>query len=460
MLTQLALLVSLLTIILREAICLKVGVAKVDATLPVGVPLAGYGERRVPDWPLAKETKYTTWMLPSTGHLTPTWVKALVIDTGDEQICFVTVDAIGSDGTLAELAYDIATSKGFRIPFDNVAMFGSHSHSGPGAITPEFLWAVVPATDLLVPELQEMFATSIANAMLQAQENLQDGTMGIDIAQLKGVTRNRRAGVSPYLHEDDIDPNLGVISVNDGDGKPLATVWNYAIHGTCWGSSQLLSNGDIMGGVNDVLETMNSGVAMFINADAGDISPGGDTCSGEPNFQGAPVIAKAVMDARNNTKMSDNVEIRVATQVVPFGETNLNLTFARVENCTSGGPVDICSICKVLNCDVNLHLNEAWVEQNPKFGAFAFNIDGTNTGMVTIPGEALSDLGTEIRNDLLNMKFDNVLLGGYSNNHMGYFATEREYDVGGYESLLTFWGVDTAERIRTNCTLVAKKVAP
>jgi len=43
---------------------------------------------------------------------------------------------------------------------------------------------------------------------------------------------------------------------------------------------------------------------------------------------------------------------------------------------------------------------------------------------------------------------------------MGYFATEREYDVGGYESLLTFWGVDTAERIRTNCTLVAKKVAP
>ena len=41
------------------------------------------------------------------------------------------------------------------------------------------------------------------------------------------------------------------------------------------------------------------------------------------------------------------------------------------------------------------------------------SIDGTNTGMVTIPGEALSDLGTEIRNDLLNMKFDNVLLGGY-----------------------------------------------
>ena len=50
-------------------------------------------------------------------------------------------------------------------------------------------------------------------------------------------------------------------------------VWNYAIHGTCWGPDQLMSNGDIMGGVNSVLETMNSGVAMFINGDAGDIAP-------------------------------------------------------------------------------------------------------------------------------------------------------------------------------------------
>jgi len=95
-----------------------------------------------------------------------------------------------------QLAYDIAASKGFTIPFDNVAMFGSHTHSGPGAITPEFIWEVAPATDLLVPgennttycnithfivltELQEMLAESIATAMLEAAANLQDGSIGI-----------------------------------------------------------------------------------------------------------------------------------------------------------------------------------------------------------------------------------------------------------------------------------------
>lgn len=45
----------------------------------------------------------------------------------------------------------MAVARGFKIPFENVAMFGSHTHSGPGAITPEMLWAVAPATDLLVP---------------------------------------------------------------------------------------------------------------------------------------------------------------------------------------------------------------------------------------------------------------------------------------------------------------------
>ena len=55
------------------------------------------------------------------------------------------------------------------------------------------------------------------------------------------------------------------------------TVWNFAIHGTCWGPDQMMSNGDIMGGVNSVLETMNGGVAMFINGDAGDIAPSKNT---------------------------------------------------------------------------------------------------------------------------------------------------------------------------------------
>lgn len=35
----------------------------------------------------------------------------------------------------------------------------------------------------------------------------------------------------------------------------------------------MMSNGDIMGGANDHIEEIIGGVALFINADAGDIAP-------------------------------------------------------------------------------------------------------------------------------------------------------------------------------------------
>lgn len=106
------------------------------------------------------------------GPLQPTWVKALVIDSGKTKFCFVTVDSIGkndefalllslrtdtfcaftaADGTLRRMAWERARDMGFSIPLDNMTLHGSHTHSGPGGISPHMLWQLAPATDLLVP---------------------------------------------------------------------------------------------------------------------------------------------------------------------------------------------------------------------------------------------------------------------------------------------------------------------
>lgn len=39
--------------------------------------------------------------------------------------------------------------------------------------------------------------------------------------------------------------------------------------------------------------------------------------------------------------------------------------------------------------------------------------------------------GRWVRNDTQAMGFDRTFLAGYSNSHMGYFATPDEYDIGG-----------------------------
>uniref|UniRef100_A0A6B2L787 Neutral ceramidase n=1 Tax=Arcella intermedia TaxID=1963864 RepID=A0A6B2L787_9EUKA len=373
----------------------------------------------------------------------------------------MTLDGIGSDGELNQMAYDIAADQGFTVPFENCLFSSSHSHSGPGAVSSDFLWSIAPATDLLVPELQRSLANSTAVAMLQALKNMVPAVMDIGMGDLIGVTQNRRAKFSPYVQPGSIDPHLGVIRLDAAsNSQPIATIWNFAVHGVCYGPDNLQFSGDIMGKACEIIEKDIGGIALFINADAGDIDPAEGMCAGVPDFKGSGLMAQAVEKVRATLKPTAAVEIQSYTQVIPFGPTNLNATLGRFDNCTSGGFLDICSICAVLDCDINAHLNSAWIQQNPRFTAFSFVINGKSTITVSMPGEALLELGWWIRNDTLAMGFDQTFLTGYSNNHMGYFATPDEYDIGGYESELTLWGIQTADLVRTGCQTVAQNVIP
>lgn len=97
-------------------------------------------------------------------------------------------------------------------------------------------------------------------------------TLLIGVGNLVGVTRNRRAP-NPWVNEGTIDPHLGVIRIETTAGQPIATVWNYAIHGTCYGPENMKFSSDIMGASCDAIEQLIGGIALFINADAGDIAP-------------------------------------------------------------------------------------------------------------------------------------------------------------------------------------------
>jgi hypothetical protein len=219
---------------------------------------------------------------------------------------------------------------------------------------------------------------------------------------------------------------------------------------------------DIAGASCDAIEELVGGVALFANADAGDIDPTSETCdcvsAQKCLFAGAAKIAAAVQKTRTSLEPTSDAVLTTASAIVPFGRTRLNITLQRWDNCTSGGELDICAICRVLDCDANLALPESWVEENPRFTGVRLDANGKKTVMVTIPGEALVELGWIIRNDTHDLGFDSTLLLGYSNSHMGYFATPNEYDWGGYESQLTFWGIGTAAKVADGCRAQAAKL--
>jgi hypothetical protein len=163
----------------------------------------------------------------------------------------------------------------------------------------------------------------------------------------------------------------------------------------------MLLSGDIMGIASLQMESAGSGVALFINGPAGDIQPQGSACKGAPSFAGSKTLSDAVAALRADTHPTTDIQIETKSVIVKFGKTDMNLTLERVSNCTSGGFLDICGICKFLDCDLNLHLGPEWLQEEPRFTAVKMKVAGTSYGMVTIPGEAIQELGFQIRSDII-----------------------------------------------------------
>lgn len=237
----------------------QAGVAAVDMTPNVGVPLAGFGggarRRAFPD---LNPFNDTTFLEPSTGVHDPVMAKCLVLGNGYERTAIVTLDAVACDEELVRSAWRKAQALGFSVPLEKVLFTASHTHSGPGALTKRLVWQLI-AVDLYRSRVAGALTDKIAQAMVDAEAGLGPAEVGLAGVQVTNATANRRHDESPYLNPDDIDPELQVIRVDRPGGAPLATVWNFAIHGTHFGTNNLQFSADIMGSANIKAEAQGAG---------------------------------------------------------------------------------------------------------------------------------------------------------------------------------------------------------
>ena len=467
----------------------RAGAAKVDLAPPVGVPLGGYFARHSPLWPLPDpdHTNYTWRFKASTGVRDPVFVKALVLETAEVSLAHVTLDMMSADQGLATDAFRLASMQGFSIPWERVLFHASHTHSSFGGYSSEPVLELA-ALDKMSPAIRQDAARKVADAMLAAQSSVQPARLGIGQAVLGDVTCNRRAFVSPNDRPTSIDPLLGLLRVDSLDGAPLATLWNYPVHGTCLSENNLQISADIMGAASAAVEAHVGGIALFINSDAGDIAPSSHACGASADgssasFPGGQEIAKAVGALRLRLSTTEAPQIQTASLSHEFGPTNANLSLFACPpqeiSCEppQGGtvtrqspPSELCNLTSVLDKAQHLRLGKAFVNTIARFSAVRITIAGHHTLLVSIPGEAIHDLGNEIRGDLdlatrlrsdgVSVGFNTTMLLGYTNNYMFYFTTPKEYDIGGYEPQMSLWGRYDGEMVRQQCAKVAKLVAP
>jgi len=420
-----------------ESQSFRAGVAKIDATPPVGVPLAGFGSgrRRLP-FPDLRENNYYTYLTPSGGVKDPIFVKALVLTDGQATTAVVTLDMIATDSDLVRLAYDKAVTMGVPVALDDILVCSSHTHSGPGALSSRRFWALL-AGDIKRLEIADAFADKIAQALYNAFENLQPARFGAGVGQILSVTKNRRYQISPDITEESIDPQVGVIRIDRLDGSALAVLWNFAIHGTAWGDDNLQYSADIMGAACDYIEQDLSCVALFANAAEGDISPVYNG-SEQQISEGAAIMAREVVDVHQQTETTDTVLVKSSSIRVDCGPAYIDMAVSHW---------DMSEQQDYYNPMHMLGMGPPCIENQFRFQVIRLN----DTVLVSVPGEPIMQLGKQVKQDAYAMGFRNVFVFSLANGHMGYITTEEEYRYGGYEAVMTLWGPTQGSNIRETC---------
>jgi len=430
------------------------GAAEVDMSPPRGTPMAGYGggDRRL-KFPDLNPFDLHTFLVPSQGERDPCRVKALVIGNDVDKVAIMTLDAIATEAAVLEAAVTKARALGFTVPLERVMCVASHSHSGPGAISKKMLWQLA-AADLYVDRVFQHITDKMALALSQAEVTSAPVVLGVGRTLVTTATRNRRAGESPDLDPDDIDPELQVIRVDTVGGAPVATLWNFAIHGTHFGTSQMQLTADIMGSCSNKLEAAGgAGIALFMNGAEGDIAPtGGYDATGQ-------LLADAVMAARANATTTPGGFLGSTCELVDMGQPVFDVSVQRIgssmPNLTHNGFLNGLQNLGI-GPGVSLALPRGWMENEFRYQAIRIG----KAVIASMPGEPIHELGLLIKADGHAKGFDHVMTAGLANGHGAYFTSEKEYWYGGYEGIASLFGPKNGEILVNAAIRQMEKLKP
>jgi neutral ceramidase len=404
---------------------LTAGAASVEVTLPRGTPLGGYGgfPRRawVPDF--LGRYPYAFWFRPSTGVHDPIKVRSLLLESKAARLLWLTVDLVGMDpGLLTELRERLARH-GLR--YAAMIASASHTHSGPGAYADSTLFGVL-AVDRLSPVVRGRLLDGFEEAATRAEAGKVRARVASGRAEVTDITESRV--------REPLDPELGVVKVVAGDGRPIAAIWNYAIHGTALGRDNFLLSGDLMGEASARIERAIGAPALFVNGAVGDVSPRPRGWTGvQTAGQALAAGALRAWDAASFAPAG----LEVWTERVVLPPPTL-----AVRNCLDGWAPTWMTV----------GLREALPTATE---VVAVGIG--RTGWVTIPGELETRLGLEIKASGRE-RFARVFIAGVSNDYLGYFLAPVHYRRPSYIACGSLYGERGGEVMREAAVAALKRL--
>ena len=398
------------------AASLTAGAASLEVELPAGAPLAGYGgfPRRawIPDF--LGRFPNTFWFNPSSGVHDPLRVRALALESGGLRVLWFSVDLVAIDPTMVAEVRSRLADRGGEPPI--LIVSASHTHSGPGAFANSAFWALV-AADRESPAVRSVILDGMEKVAREALRRRAPAHLAWGKTTVTGVAMSRL--------DQPLDPELGLLKVMGADGRPVALLWNYAIHGTALGRANSLLSGDLMADASARLEKETGSPVLFVNGAAGDVSP---RQRGWPGVESAgAALASAALAAWRTLPPGRDLTLRAVRSQVSLPGPALSM-----RNCTGRW------------VPAALRLGLGWTLPSSA-GLTAVRIGGT--AWVTVPGELQTRLGLDIKT-AGRRTFEETFVAGYSNDYLGYFLTRRDYGQPSYVACGSFYGESGGEIVR------------
>jgi len=410
---------------------MQAGSSRIDITPPKGIPMGGY--------------------LARTGSAEevhdPLFVRALVLDDGQQRAAIVSADLALIDQALADEARR-RIEQAVGIPAAHTMITVSHTHSGPLVMNRR-----ISNPDPLYAEGLRQNLVAVAEA---AASRLRPVRIGAGRAKVYlGVNRRERTadnriviGKNPSGYAS---PYARVLVVAEQDGGPLAILFTYGAHPVVLGPENLQISGDYAGYAERVIEedSGETAVALFALGFAGNVNVKYEKRDFAEVETFGSALARAVIEAEKGIPLLADLPLQVRSLRVPLPQEPppsmdeaQRMLFAERERLSS-----------VLGrgeekAEINQRrIMVEWASQLVELAAqggaappLELEVQGMaigNTVLVGLSGEVFAEY-EKILAEL--SPFEHTFPISNANGTVGYLPTAAAFDEGGYE-------VETAPRL-------------
>ena len=400
---------------------MRCGLAEVNITPPLGVPIPGqlYDRR-------------------STGIKDDLFAKAVVVDDGTNIAAFVTLDALAVERDIVSAIRERISNATGILP-EAIMVSATHTHTGPPII------AVYG--NRRDDEYVNYMIKKASDAAILAFKDLRPVEIGAGIGHEDSIAFNRR-----FLMEDGtvltnpgvnnpsivkpigpIDPQLVVLMIDDKDGYPLGAILNYTCHLDVVGGDEY--SADYPGEISKVLKRLygDDFVSIFFTGTCGNINhidvTGKMDTKGEHYKKMGRILAGEAFKVMQNVEYIDEPKVSFDSRYVKVGVRK-------------AGAEDIERAKKVLKSsdstesDILFARDIIALSKSP-IDAVELEVQVIGIGefvVVGLPGEVFVEFGLDIKN---KSKFKYTVVSELTNGSHGYIPVREAFEQGGYEPRLS-----------------------